>query len=53
MAVRLNGISKEYAPSMPEMLEETRKILCDGVELLWQEIKSRQKNFIKRDDKIG
>ena len=34
MAVRLNGISyKEYAPSMPEMLEETRKILCDGVEL--------------------
>ena len=48
MAVRLNGISyKEYAPSMPEMLEETRKILCDGVELLWQEIKSRQKNFIR------
>ena len=34
MAVRLNGISyKEYAPSMPEMFEETRKILCDGVEL--------------------
>ena len=48
MAVRLNGISyKEYAPSMPEMLEETRKILCDGVELFMARDKEQAKNFIR------
>ncbi len=49
MAVRLNGISyKEYAPSMPEMLEETRKILCDGVELFMARDKEQaKKNFIR------
>ena len=53
MAVRLNGISyKEYAPSMPEMLEETRKILCDGVELFMARDKEQAKEFYKRDDKI-
>ena len=53
MAVRLNGISyKEYAPSMPEMLEETRKILCDGVELFMARDKEQAKVFYKRDDKI-
>lgn len=53
MAVRLNGISyKEYAPSMPEMLEETRKILCDGVELFIARDKEQAKEFYKRDDKI-
>lgn len=53
MAVRLNGISyKEYAPSMPEMLEETRKILCDGVELFMARDKEQAKIFYKRDDKI-
>lgn len=53
MAVRLNGISyKEYAPSMPEMLEQTRKILCDGVELFMARDKEQAKIFYKRDDKI-
>ena len=53
MAVRLNGISyKEYAPSMPEMFEETRKILCDGVELFMARDKEQAKEFYKRDDKI-
>ena len=53
MAVRLNGISyKEYAPSMPEMLEETRKILCDGVELFMARDKEKAKEFYKRDDRI-
>ena len=53
MAVRLNGISyKEYAPSMPEMLEETRNILCDGVELFMARDKEQAKEFYKRDDKI-
>ena len=53
MAGRLNGISyKEYAPSMPEMLEETRKILCDGVELFMARDKEQAKEFYKRDDKI-
>ena len=47
------GISyKEYAPSMPEMLEETRKILCDGVELFMARDKEQAKEFYKRDDKI-
>ena len=53
MAVRLNGISyKEYAPSMPEMLEETRKILCDGVELFMARDKEQAKEFYKRYDMI-
>ena len=48
-----DGISyKEYAPSMPEMLEETRKILCDGVELFMARDKEQAKEFYKRDDKI-
>lgn len=37
---------------MPEMLEETRKILCDGVELFMARDKEQAKEFYKRDDKI-
>ena len=49
MAVRLNGISyKEYAPSMPEMLEETRKILCDGVELFMARDKEQVKSILQK-----
>lgn len=52
-AVRLDGINyKEYAASMPRMLEETRKILCDAVELFQSRDEEKAKDFYKRDDLI-
>lgn len=53
VAMRLDGINyKEYAKSMPFMLEETRKILCDAVELFLTRDKEKAREFYKRDDQI-
>lgn len=53
VAVRLDGINyKKYARSMPQMLEETRKILRDAVELFLTRDEEKAKEFYKRDDLI-
>lgn len=53
MAMRLDGISyKDYSKTLPYMLDETRHILCDAVELFLNRDGESAKEFYKRDDVI-
>ena len=53
LILRLNFTDfKEYSQSLPVMIEETRSVLHDALELLESRDEKAAKEFYKRDDKV-